>query len=1038
MRVARSLFILVGGLAVSASCDSEAPRVPTTAANITAPGTSPGVAPGVVPTSLAVTGQPGDGVSGVNLAVQPVVQILDARSQVVLGSTTPVTAQIASGSGAIAGTVTENAIDGTVRFSNLRVNGAGPHTLTFTATGLQAATSNSLTITQTAAGLSLQSVMTRSETGAPLSTQPTLRVVDNAGLPVPNATIPVTASIGSGGGVLSGTTTVNAASGVATFTDLSISGSGSHSLTFSGTGVAPVTTSAFTVASATQLAVTQQPGGATIANAFGVQPVVSVRDAGGVLMSSSTAAVTATVASGPGTLSGTTTVNAVNGAATFSNLQLSVAGSYILTFSAPGLNAATSSSFNVTQPPASLAIQTQPTGATAGSSLVVQPVVEARDAAGDPATGAIIPVTATLASGAGSLLGTTTVVSVAGVARFTNLRVDSAGPHTISFATPGLPPVTSGGFLVTQPPSSMNIETQPATAVSGSTLGVQPSVSLRDATNQVVTGATSLVTATIASGNGLLQGTRIVNASGGIANYTDLRIDGSGPHILRFSSPGLPDVLSSSLSVVQVPTQLSMLVQPSGAISGSPFSTQPLVNVRDGLGAVVVGATDPVTASIFSGSGTLSGTTTVSAIDGVATFGNLTITGGGPHTLRFTSGSLGGATSTTMTVVLPPTQLAVSAQPSGAVSGQTFVVPATVQVRDASNAVVVGATNPVTAAISSGTGTLSGTTVVNATNGSASFPGLIINGTGAHTLSFTSGSLTPAATASFNVSALPAPNSEPTFTAGVDTSMYFENFESYASTTALRGAYATREIGGSVNLDALVALTGSKSFRADFIGGCLGNNDAAVLIERQIPANQPADRDWVLQWHTLSPGFKFRWDNFADCPRGGGNKEMVLFRDPSVAGGKFTFGQAGATAPECPSIFTPAPSFSLWILFMEADAGATKPSCSGQQQVTMQHLAATTKSPPQITDNAWHRLTLRLKKESAKDAGDGVVQFWIDGVLVMNYNGEDPASPAFGKVHTRTLPMGRIFQYPGTVNGGAPQNQSRWFDDVRFWVERGS
>jgi hypothetical protein len=285
----------------------------------------------------------------------------------------------------------------------------------------------------------------------------------------------------------------------------------------------------------------------------------------------------------------------------------------------------------------------------------------------------------------------------------------------------------------------------------------------------------------------------------------------------------------------------------------------------------------------------------------------------------------------------------------------------------------------------------------------------------------------------------PASTVEPTFTLGVDTSMYFEDFESYASTTAFRNAYATREIGGSIALDATVAMAGTKSFRADFVGGCLGNNDAAVLIERSLPANQPTDRDWVFQWHSRSPGFKFRWDNFADCPRGGGNKELVLFRDPANNDGKFTFGQAGATAPECPAIYTPPPAFSLWIFFQEADAGATQPAaCSGRQQITMQHLAAGTKAPNLITDDTWHRLTMRLKKESGKDVGDGIVQFWIDGVLVMNYNGEDSSSPAFRRVYTRTLPMGRIFQYPGTVNGGAPQNQSRWFDNVRYWVERGS
>ena len=52
-----------------------------------------------------------------------------------------------------------------------------------------------------------------------------------------------------------------------------------------------------------------------------------------------------------------------------------------------------------------------------------------------------------------------------------------------------------------------------------------------------------------------------------------------------------------------------------------------------------------MTAALASGSGTLSGTTTVNAVNGVATFTDLMIAGSGAHTIAFTAASLASATS---------------------------------------------------------------------------------------------------------------------------------------------------------------------------------------------------------------------------------------------------------------------------------------------------------------------------------------------------------------------------------------------------------
>src|SRR5204862_424251 len=83
-----------------------------------------------------------------------------------------------------------------------------------------------------------------------------------------------------------------------------------------------------------------------------------------------------------GTLSGTKTVAAVNGVATFAGLSIDKAGvGYTLAASASGLTGATSSAFDITPGAASvLAFIVQPSGAAAGSSITPAVQVTIRDA----------------------------------------------------------------------------------------------------------------------------------------------------------------------------------------------------------------------------------------------------------------------------------------------------------------------------------------------------------------------------------------------------------------------------------------------------------------------------------------------------------------------------------------------------------------------------------------------------------------------------------------------------------------------------------
>ena len=309
---------------------------------------------------------------------------------------------------------------------------------------------------------------TNTAAGASITPAVTVKVEDANGDLVNTSTASVTIAIGNNpsSGTLSGTKTVSAVNGVATFSDLSINKTGNgYTLTASSSGLTNATSSAFNITpgTATQLVFGQQPtntaGGSSITPAVTVQ----VQDADNNVVTTSTASITVAIGTNPssGTLSGTTTVNAVNGVATFSNLSINKTGNgYTLTAGSSGLTSATSSAFNITVGTAAkLAFTTSPSSSTGGVAFTTQPVVTLQDAGGNTVTGTAQSVTVAIQSNAGPggvLSGTTTVAvnTVTGQATFSGLSINKAGNgYTLTATgstvntTPGV--VVSSAFNIT-------------------------------------------------------------------------------------------------------------------------------------------------------------------------------------------------------------------------------------------------------------------------------------------------------------------------------------------------------------------------------------------------------------------------------------------------------------------------------------------------------------------------------------------------------------------------------------------------------------
>jgi hypothetical protein len=147
---------------------------------------------------------------------------------------------------------------------------------------------------------------------------------------------------------------------------------------------------------------------------------------------------------------------------------------------------------------------------------------------------------------------------------------------------------------------------------------------------------TQPVTLSLSGDGGVLQGTRQEEAVNGGAVFQGQRIDGAGTYRIVASSPGLRPDTTAAITVTQEVASLALITAPAGVRSGVPFATQPVVELRDAAGQRVTGSSAIVSARA-NGAGTLFGTRTVRAVNGVATFTDLAIEGVGSTRLAFDS-----------------------------------------------------------------------------------------------------------------------------------------------------------------------------------------------------------------------------------------------------------------------------------------------------------------------------------------------------------------------------------------------------------------
>lgn len=376
-----------------------------------------------------------------------------------------------------------------------------------------------------------------------------------------------------------------------------------------------------------QLTFTVQPSN-TVAGAVMTPAVqVTAKDGSGNTATGFTGLVTLAISNVADTLFGTTSVAAVHGVATLANLRIDKAGADTLTASASGFNAGGSTPFSITAGPLSA---TQSAVFAAPDSILTSPgastiTVIARDAFGNPIGGAVVALSAT---GAGNTL------------------TEPAGPTDASgVATGGLSSTVAETKSVSATINGMPI-THTVTVTIRAVSATRSTVSAAPTSFAAICGSSSVTVTALDAGGAPLSGAPVTLAVTGTGNTLTQpgQTNTTGVATGTLSSTiaetktvsaainGTPITQPATVTITPGPaTQLCFTVQPRTTAVGRVITPAVQVTATDASGHVATGFTGPVTVAIGSNptGAVLSGTTSVAAVNGMATFANLRINSAG-------------------------------------------------------------------------------------------------------------------------------------------------------------------------------------------------------------------------------------------------------------------------------------------------------------------------------------------------------------------------------------------------------------------------
>ncbi len=315
---------------------------------------------------------------------------------------------------------------------------------------------------------------------------------------------------------------------------------------------------------------------------------------------------------------------------------------------------------------AQLVFTSSPIASGEGVNFTTNPQVSVEDTNGHVVTTDSSTVTISITGySAGSSGGTTQGTlsgcvqsgEVNGVVSFTGCSISgpaAAGTYTLSASESGLVAGTTTVTVSSGIASKLAFTTQPVAGVAeGTPFATNPQVSVEDANGNVVTSDSSAVSLAITGATSqVLNGCVKSGETSGVETFTACSVTGpaavaGGPYTLSASETGLTGATSASFALVAgAASQLTFTTAPPASLTQTNGALGFAVSVADSYGNPVTSSHQ--TDSISVASPGMTGTTTVTASGGTATFANLKISSTGVHTITATDGSFTGTAKVTV------------------------------------------------------------------------------------------------------------------------------------------------------------------------------------------------------------------------------------------------------------------------------------------------------------------------------------------------------------------------------------------------------
>ena len=230
---------------------------------------------------------------------------------------------------------------------------------------------------------------------------------------------------------------------------------------------------------------------------------------------------------------------------------------------------------------------------------------------------------------------------------------------------------------------------------------------------------------------------------------------------------------------------------------------------------------------------------------------------------------------------------------------------------------------------------------------------------------------------------------EPVYVAGKDSSLFYDDFESYTDAASFSAGKWAPHNNSLLSAPAGSGYGGGKAAQVAWLAG---TGDSGM--DRGVSAGGEGRVAILTFMYRTSAGFKVdhTGKKFAIINLGDANR---------VTTGLSGLGGLGAWDLNISGYFG-----NTQDVFVQPDVEAFSPQSVGEY----------------VCDGNWHRITIRRTQSSSGTLPDGSVEIWVDGV----------------KTHTKTgLMLGTqpIFdiEFSGTWNNGSPQAQDEYFDNVRVW-----